>query len=76
MLTSEFEKFIAGGTTYDFTTLTDGQTIAISRPGIFGFSGSDSLAEPYCLKSSLIRILSVLPSHRTFKPSVSLSMNR
>jgi hypothetical protein len=30
MPTSEFEKFIAGGTKYDFTTLTDGQTIIVS----------------------------------------------
>ncbi|MEG3875151.1 Ig-like domain-containing protein [Microcoleus sp. Z1_B5] len=29
MITSEFEKLIAGGTTYDFTSLTAGQTIII-----------------------------------------------
>ncbi|MEG4577065.1 hypothetical protein QUA56_31000 [Microcoleus sp. N3A4] len=29
LITSEFEKLIAGGTTYDFTSLTAGQTIII-----------------------------------------------
>jgi hypothetical protein len=29
MYTSEFEKLIAGSTTYDFTSLTDGQTIVV-----------------------------------------------
>ncbi len=28
-LSMGFEKFIAGGTTYDFTTLTDGQTMPL-----------------------------------------------
>jgi hypothetical protein len=30
MYTSEFEKLIAGSTTYDFTSLTDGQTIVVA----------------------------------------------
>jgi hypothetical protein len=30
MYTSEFEKLIAGSTTYDFTSLTDGQTIFVA----------------------------------------------
>jgi hypothetical protein len=30
MITSEFEKLIAGGTTYDFNSLTDGQTIIVA----------------------------------------------
>jgi hypothetical protein len=30
MQTSEFEKLIAGSTTYDFTSLTDGQTIVVA----------------------------------------------
>ena len=30
MITSEFEKLIAGGTTYDFTSLTVGQTIFVA----------------------------------------------
>jgi len=30
MITSEFEKLIAGGTTHDFTSLTDGQTIVVA----------------------------------------------
>jgi hypothetical protein len=30
MITSEFEKLIAGSTTYDFTSLTKGQTITIA----------------------------------------------
>jgi hypothetical protein len=30
MKTSEFEKLIAGSTTYDFTSLTDGQTILVA----------------------------------------------
>jgi len=29
MITSEFEKLIAGGTIYDFTSLTEGQTIVV-----------------------------------------------
>ncbi len=29
MITSEFEKLRAGSTTYDFTSLTDGQTIVV-----------------------------------------------
>jgi hypothetical protein len=29
MITSEFEKLIAGSTTYDFTSLTNGQTIVV-----------------------------------------------
>jgi hypothetical protein len=30
MNTSEFEKLIAGGTTYNFTNLTDGQIITVA----------------------------------------------
>jgi hypothetical protein len=30
MITSEFEKLIAGSTTYDFTSLTKGQTITVA----------------------------------------------
>jgi hypothetical protein len=30
MYTSEFEKLIAGSTTYDFTSLADGQTIVVA----------------------------------------------
>jgi hypothetical protein len=30
MITSEFEKLIGGSTTYDFTSLTDGQTIVVA----------------------------------------------
>jgi hypothetical protein len=30
MLTSEFEQLIAVGTTYDFTSLTEGQTIVVA----------------------------------------------
>jgi hypothetical protein len=30
MYTSEFEKLIAGSTTYDFTSLMDGQTIVVA----------------------------------------------
>jgi hypothetical protein len=30
MITSEFEKLIAGGTTYDFSSLTNGQTIIVA----------------------------------------------
>jgi len=30
MKTSDFEKLIAGNTTYDFTSLTDGQTIVVA----------------------------------------------
>jgi hypothetical protein len=30
MITSEFEQLIAGGTTYDFTSLTEGQTITVA----------------------------------------------
>jgi hypothetical protein len=30
MLATEFEQLIAGGTTYDFTTLTEGQTIFVA----------------------------------------------
>ena len=30
MITSEFEKLIAGGTTYDFTSLTAGQIIIVA----------------------------------------------
>jgi len=30
MITSEFEKLIAGGTTYDFSSLTNGQTIFVA----------------------------------------------
>jgi len=30
MITSDFEKLIAGGTTYDFTSLTAGQTIIVA----------------------------------------------
>jgi hypothetical protein len=30
MITSEFEKLIAGSTTYDFTSLTQGQTITVA----------------------------------------------
>jgi hypothetical protein len=30
MITSEFEQLIAGGTTYDFASLTDGQIIVVA----------------------------------------------
>jgi hypothetical protein len=30
MITSEFEKLIAGSTTYDFTSLSKGQTITVA----------------------------------------------
>ncbi len=30
MISSEFEQLIAGGTTYDFASLTDGQTISVA----------------------------------------------
>jgi hypothetical protein len=51
---SEFEKLIAGSTTYDFTSLSNGQTILVAPSNVSASRGLDSYEKSFSALKELL----------------------